>query len=178
MPAAFAAAEYSGGVSGEEFVAPLAATATAGRILGLSADQLRAALGLAFNRAGGSFQSNVDGSLAVRLIQGWAAEAGVTCALWALRGLTGPRNFLDGVYGYTHLYGRGRTDAASLVKGLGEHYALTGTMFKKYPSCGLTQGVTELALRARRSGVRAERIDRVEVVLPPYAYPAWAAARS
>ncbi|MFB7560354.1 MmgE/PrpD family protein [Streptomyces brevispora] len=199
VPAALAAAEFRGGVSGEEFVtavavgaelgsrlnltealydgldptgvvAPLAATATVGRILGLSGDQLLAALGLAFNRAGGSFQSNVDGSLAVRLIQGWAAEAGVTCALWALRGLTGPHNFLDGVYGYTHLYGRGQVDATTFVEELGDHYALTGTMFKKYPSCGLTQGVTELALQARRSGILADRIDRVEVVLPPYAY--------
>ncbi|MGJ3561388.1 MmgE/PrpD family protein [Streptomyces sp. INA 01156] len=83
VPAALAAAEFRGGVSGEEFVtavavgaelgsrlnltealydgldptgvvAPLAATATVGRILGLSTDQLRAALGLAFNRAGGA----------------------------------------------------------------------------------------------------------------------------
>lgn len=199
VPAALAAAELRGGISGKEFVtavavgaelgarlnltealydgfdptgvvAPLAATATVGRILGLSRDQLHAALGLAFNRAAGSFQSNVDGSLAVRLIQGWASESGVTCALLALRGLTGPRRFLDGVYGYTHLYGRDQVDAAGLVEGLGDRYALNRTMFKKYPSCGLTQGATELALQARRSGIAAERIDRVELVLTPYAY--------
>lgn len=91
VPAALAAAEYRGGVSGEEFVtavavgaeagarlnltgalydgldpagvvASLAATATAGRILGRPAGRLRAVLGLVFDRAGGNFQSNVDGS--------------------------------------------------------------------------------------------------------------------
>ncbi|MBO4256974.1 MmgE/PrpD family protein [Streptomyces griseorubiginosus] len=199
IPAALAAAELRGGISGADLVtaiavgaevgsrlnltealydgldptgvvAPIAATATAGRILGLSTDQLVMALGLAFNRAGGSFQSNVDGSLAVRLIQGWAAEAGVTCALWAQRGFTGPRRFLDGVYGYAHLYGRDQVDTTALVKDLGHRYALTGMMFKKFPSCGLSQAVTELALQAHRSGISADEVDRVEVVLPPYAY--------
>ena len=54
-----------------------------GRMLGLSSDQLRHALALGFNRCGGSFQSNIDGSLAVRLQQGLVAETGVECAQFA-----------------------------------------------------------------------------------------------
>jgi 2-methylcitrate dehydratase PrpD len=119
VPAALAAAELAGGCSGGEFTAALAAgaelssrlnlseamydgfdptgvcvvfapTAAAARILKLTPQQTHHALALAFNRCAGSFQSNSDGSLAVRAIQGWVAETGVSCAQMAQRGLTGP----------------------------------------------------------------------------------------
>ena len=104
------------------------------------------ALALAFCRCGGSFQANVDGALAVRVIQGWVAETGVTCARLAGRGITGPRNFLDGVYGYFHLFGRDRVGAGKVLPGLGAEYHLHTLTFKKYPSCGGTQSATELML--------------------------------
>ena len=140
VPAAFAAAEFRGGCSGAEFLTALAvgcelgarfnlsesmydgfdptgvaivfaSTAAAARILRLSPRQTLHALGLAFNRCGGSFQSNIDGSLAVRLVQGWVAQTGIECAQMAQHGITGPPNFLGGLYGYAHLYGRDRLDA-------------------------------------------------------------------
>jgi 2-methylcitrate dehydratase PrpD len=123
-----------------------AATATAARLLRLDRRQTLHALGLAFNRCGGSFQSHIDGSLAVRLVQGFVAAAGVECAQMAQAGLTGPTRFLAGVYGYAHLYGRGRLAPAQVVAGLGTEWRLARTVFKKYPSCGATQGLTELTL--------------------------------
>lgn len=149
IPAAMAAAELKGGCTGSEFLTALvvgaetgarlnlteeaydgfdptgvgavyAATAVAARILDLDEEQTLNALALAFNRCGGSFQSNVDGSLAVRLIQGWVAESGITCALLARNRFTGPARFLTGVYGYLHLFGKDRFDAGSVVSGLGE----------------------------------------------------------
>lgn len=200
IPAAIAAMEAKGGCSGEEFLTALTvgaevasrlnlseqaydgadptgvaavfgATAAAARLLGLTPDQTLHALALAFNRAGGSFQSNVDGSLAVRLIQGWVAESGVMCAQLAQRGMTGPRRFLSGVYGYAHLFGKDLYKPEDFVAGLGERYALLNTMFKKYPSCGLTQGITELALQARDAlSLTPDAIRSIQVVLPPYAY--------
>lgn len=199
VPAALAAAELRGCCDGREFVAALAAgaelssrlnlgesaydgldptgvagvfgaTAAAARILGLDAERTLHALALAFNRCGGSFQSNVDGSLAVRLIQGWVAETGVTSALLARAGLTGPKRFLDGVYGYLKLYARGTLTPKQVTAGLGESWAVERTMFKRYPSCGLTQGVTELALRLADAGLRANDVKSIEVRLPPYAH--------
>lgn len=200
VPAALAAAELRGGCSGRELVTALAvgaelatrlnrsegdydgfdptgvagvfaATAAAGRILGLDETQMRNALALAFNRCGGSFQSNVDGSLAVRLIQGWVAESGVHCALLARSGLTGPARFLGGVYGYEHLFSRGRGIVGEVSVGLGDEFRLQEVVFKKYPSCGLTQGVTELALQVvAEADLPPGRIRRIEVRLPPYAY--------
>jgi 2-methylcitrate dehydratase PrpD len=200
VPAALAAAELAGGCSGAEFVAALAAgaelsarlnlsesqydgfdptgvlvvfaaAAAAARILRLTPQQTLHALALAFNRCGGSFQSNVDGTLAVRMVQGWVAEAGVDCAQLARSGVTGPPNFIGGHYGYAHLFGRGRFDAAAAVHDLGREWRLQRVVFKKYPSCGVTQGVTELALAlVADAGVRAEQVAGARVRLPPYAH--------
>lgn len=199
LPAALAAAELAGGCSGRTFLAALAAgaelssrlnlneqqydgfdptgicvvfasTAAAARILGLTAEQTLHALALAFNRCGGSFQSHVDGSLGVRTVQGWVAEAGVQCAQFAQRGVTGPVNFLSGHYGYAHLYGRGTLDASAVAEGLGQSWRLKRMVFKKYPSCGVTQGVTELTLSLVQQGLEAAQVQSVEVRLPPYAH--------
>lgn len=204
VPAALAAAELAGGCTGAEFTAALAvgaevasrfnlseaqydgfdptgicvvfgAAAAAARVLQLDATQTLHALALAFNRCGGSFQSHVDGSLGVRITQGWVAQAGVECAQMAQLGITGPHHFLAGHYGYAHLYGRGTLDLAALVAGLGEVWRLERVVFKKYPSCGVTQGVTELALRlAVRHGLHpdtvSEQVASAEVRLPPYAH--------
>jgi len=151
--------------------AVFAATAAAARLLRLSDVQVHHALGLAFNRCGGSFQSHVDGSLGVRVVQGWVAAAGVECAELARAGLTGPTHFIGGVYGYAHLYGRGRLDPASVVAGLGERWRLEATMFKPYPSCGATQGLTALVLQAAAElKVRADEVESVTVRLNPYCH--------
>src|SRR5699024_4507332 len=84
----------------------MGATAAAARIVGLPTEKTLHALALAFNRCSGSFQSNIDGSLAVRLIQGWVAQVAVECVELARAGLTGPHRFLTGTYGYLRLFGR------------------------------------------------------------------------
>jgi len=200
VPAALAAAELRGGCSGREFLVALAvgaeltsrmnlteqayngfdptgvagifaSTAVTARLLGLSPVQTHHALALAFNRAGGSFQSNVDGSLAVRFIQGWVAEMGMVCALLAEKGVTGPLNFIEGVYGYANLFARGSVEPEAFTRGLGQDYFLTRMMFKKYPSCGLSQGATELAIKAtEKLDLHPEDVASVEVVLPLYAF--------
>jgi 2-methylcitrate dehydratase PrpD len=203
VPAALAAAELRGGISGREFLTALlvgaevgvrlnlteaayngldptgictvfAAAATASRVLGLTMEQTWNALALAFNRAGGSFQSNVDGSLAVRVIQGWVAESSVICARLAQAGITGPKNFLGGVYGYYNVYARGLVDPLNALADMGSRFDCEKILFKKYPSCGLTLGSTDLILRLMREtdgmSVSADNVERVEVRVPPYTY--------
>jgi 2-methylcitrate dehydratase PrpD len=125
-----------------------AATAAVAKVLHLTESETRNAL--AFNKCGGSFQSNVDGSLAVRVIEGWVAESGVTCARFARQGITGPANFLQGIYGYFHLFGRDRLSGDAVTSGLGTEYKLQRVIFKKYLSCGLTQGCTDVILNLMR----------------------------
>jgi 2-methylcitrate dehydratase PrpD len=198
IPAALAAAELVGGVSGPDLLTavsvgtevalrlnlgeaeydgfdptgvcvPFGSTAAAAKILGLSETQTWNALALAFCRCGGSFQANVDGSLAVRVIEGWVAETGVTCARLAGHGITGPKNFLEGVYGYLHLFGRDRVTGESILCGLGTDYQNKKLVFKKFPSCGATQGSTQLVLDlAAEQELEADDVEHIEVTVPPY----------
>ncbi|MGB7299264.1 MAG: MmgE/PrpD family protein [Burkholderiaceae bacterium] len=200
IPVAMAAAELRGGCSGNDFVAAiaagvelgarlnlsesqydgfdptgvivvLAAAATASRMLQLTPAQTLNALGLAMNRCGGSFQSHVDGSLAVRIVQGWVAQAGLQCAQMALRNISGPENFLTGHYGYAHLYGRNRLDIGACLDQLGKQWQLQSVMFKPYPSCGATQGLTRLLLNLiTDKHIDAQHVDMVEIRLPPYSH--------
>ncbi|MFN0186592.1 MAG: MmgE/PrpD family protein [Aquabacterium sp.] len=200
LPAALAAAELRGGCDGATFMAalvagcemgarfnlserqydgfdptgvaaPFAATAGAARVLGLDEAQTLQALALAFNRCGGSFQSNIDGTLAVRTIQGWVAATAIECVELARAGLTGPPNFLTGVYGYPHLYGRDTLAVADIVGGLGDEWRLQRMMFKPYPSCGATQGLTALVLGlAAELSLLPDQVAALRITLPPYAH--------
>jgi 2-methylcitrate dehydratase PrpD len=200
VPAALAMAEQTGGCSGEEFFRAViigcevaarfnltedmydgfdptgvatvfGATAAAGVVARLDDEQMHHALGLALNRCGGSYQSNVDASLAVRLQQGIVALSAIESVELAAVGITGPANFLDGVYGYAHLFARDRRVAWDFVEGLGDDWKITGFMFKKFPSCGATQGVTQLALDMGRDlTIGRDDVERVLVTLPPYCH--------
>jgi 2-methylcitrate dehydratase PrpD len=198
IPAALAAAELAGGATGADFMAavavgtelslrlnlgepeydgfdptgvcaPFGAAAAAARMLGLNETQTWNALALAFCRCGGSFQANVDGALAVRVIEGWAAQIGVECARLAGRGITGPKNFLEGIYGYLHLFGRDRIPAASITAGLGIDYQARKLVFKKFPSCGATQASTQMILDLMtEEAIGADDVERIELTVPPY----------
>jgi 2-methylcitrate dehydratase PrpD len=200
VPAAFAAAELAGACTGADLLGAIvigcevgarmrlsesmyagfdptgvsvvfASTAAAARLLGLSTEQTLNALALAFNRCGGSFQSNIDGSLAVRFVQGWVAQTGIECAELAAAGITGPKNFLSGIYGYAQLYGRGELDARSVTRSLGNDWRMNQITFKKYPSCGATQGMTELILGlAHELELEPAQVAGVAVRINPYCH--------
>lgn len=199
VPAALAASELAGGCNGEEFLTALvvgaevadrinlvsdydgfdptgicsifAATAAVSRILTLDKEQTWNALAIAFNKSGGSFQSNIEGALSVRLIQGFVAQGGILSAQLAQKGFTGPKNFLEGIYGYFHLYAKDKYDPSSVAGELGKRFEFSKTMFKKYPSCGGTISSTEAMLDlVREHDIKPDDIDRINVKVTPYAH--------
>jgi 2-methylcitrate dehydratase PrpD len=199
VPTALASAELVGGCSGKEFLSALvlgtevaarinsisgydgfdptgvcsifAAAAVAGRILRLNSQQMLNALALAFNKAGGSLQSNIDGSLAVRMIQGFVSQGGIICAQLAQRGITGPRNFLEGIYGYFHLFAKNKHDHESIIGDIGKRFELCKTIFKRYPSCGCTLASTEAILEiVEENGITAEAVEDINITVTPYVY--------
>jgi 2-methylcitrate dehydratase PrpD len=200
IPVALACTELRGDCSGREFVTALAigaeigarfnlteqaydgfdptgicvpfgAAAVACKLLGLSKEQTWNALGIAFNRCGGSFQSNIDGTLSVRLNQGWVAHDAVLSARFAKLGITGPQNFIEGIYGYLHLFGRNLVSAEAIVGGLGKEDRSSDMVYKKYPSCGATQGMTEVILGLLHDhGLNGNEVESVNLTLNPYSF--------
>jgi 2-methylcitrate dehydratase PrpD len=200
IPTGLACSELSGGCSGREFLAaliigaevaarlnlsesaydgfdptgicvPFGATSVACRLLGLDKQQTWNALGLVFNSCGGSFQSHIDGSLGVRINQGRSAHEAVISTRLAQRGITGPRNFLTGIYGYLHLYGKGQFTGSDVVEGLGDSYRMQEVAFKKYPCCAMTSGPTDVTFNMlREHDIDPSQIGSVKLALPPYGY--------
>lgn len=144
------------------------AAAAAGKLYGLDADGIADALGLALGRAAGSQQAIVEKSLAKRAQSGFAAEAGVHCAQLAVAGLSGPRQAIEGRFGYHALYGEG--DGHTLLAGLGARYEVLATAIKKYPSCTANHVPVDLLIAvANEHDLAAGDIARIEVEISPFA---------
>lgn len=109
------------------------AAATAGRILGLSAEQMQHTLGIAGSMASGLMAAQ-EGAMVKRLHAGRAAQAGVQGALLAQRGFTGISDVLEAGYGGFLSSFSGRPNANRLTDGLGSTWETAQVGFKLYPS--------------------------------------------
>lgn len=140
------------------------------KLLRLDPGQTVDALGLALSRSSGNIQTVIDGSLAKRYQAGFTAEAGLTAALLASRGVTGPANVFEGRCGYFALYENGRYSRDEIVAGLGEHFEGAEASIKPYPCAREHHGAIAAALQLRAGGVRAADVRSVVVTLPPNAF--------
>lgn len=143
----------------------LGLAAIAGKIMGLDERQMLDAIAIAFNRAAGSFQPNINGALLVRVMEGLASRSGIESALLAQRGITGGEGTLQGVYGYFHLFSGDKYDTEILTDKLGNEFlGALETHFKKYPSCGGTGSAIDATLQlARENNIKPEDVDEITV---------------
>jgi 2-methylcitrate dehydratase PrpD len=128
-----------------------AATA-AGRLLGLSAEQLTTAFGLCGSQASGIIEYLTDGSSTKRLHAGWAAHAGVVAAHLAQAGFTSPRTVFEGTHGFYRSFAGEPPDGerlARLAAALGREWAIQRLMFKAYPCGSINQPYMDCAARIR-----------------------------
>jgi 2-methylcitrate dehydratase PrpD len=140
------------------------AAASAGKLYGLSEDELVRAFGICGSQAAGIIEYLADGSWTKRLHAGWAAHAGVVAALLAGGGFTGPETVLEGEHGFYRAFAGGH-DAGrleALLDSLGTVWELQQLTFKPYPCGSIAQPYMDCAVRLREThGVRAE--DIVEI---------------
>lgn len=122
-----------------------AAAAGCARLLGLSEQAIRDALGIALFQVGGTQQSMVEKAPTKRLMSAFAARAGLFSALLARAGVSAPREAFEGKFGFYAMYEAG--DPALVTAGLGERYLGTGMTLKKFPSCGCNHAVIEATLQ-------------------------------
>ena len=141
-----------------------AAAAAAGKLYGLSEEELVRAFGICGSQAAGIIEYLADGSWTKRLHPGWNAHAGVTAALLAQSGFTGPETVLEGEHGFYRAFAGGVEPARldELLASLGRVWELEQLTFKPYPCGSIAQPYMDCALRLRESrGVRAD--DIVEI---------------
>ena len=141
----------------------LAASLGAGRLLGLDAEGLNNALGMAFHQTSGSAQSMRDGVLSKRLGAGFAARNAVTGAFLAADGLTGTRRTLEGNAGLFSLYERDEVHTEILTEGLGKTWRVPEYSFKPYPCCRCNHTPIDLGIRLHTEGLRADDVAGIEI---------------
>ena len=118
-------------------IGPMAAAAAAGNLLGLNADQMANAFGIAATQAGGLMSAGF-GSMVKRMHHGRASQSGLYAAAMAGRGYTGIASVFEQPYaGYCTTF-TGTADQFGLdelVTGLGTEYRTLETCIKPYASC-------------------------------------------
>jgi len=139
---------------------PFGAAVACGHLLGLDAQRMACALGLAGSLAGGLLEfAKGDGGMVKRLHLGRASEAGVLAASLAQSGFTGPRTVIEGEFGFLRVFCT-EWDEAELTKGLGRDYVTLSTVLKRYP----VHATAHAAVRAARDLQTEHRFAAGDVV--------------
>lgn len=144
----------------------ISGAAVAGRLLHLNVDQMENALGIGFNQLSGSRQMAVGEATHMRSMQaGFSGQGSVMAALLAQKGITGPKEILEGRYGLFKTYVRAeQPDWERLVGGLGSEFPLLKTHgFKVWPSCGYTRPTNAAVIEMLSEGLKKEDVESVVI---------------
>lgn len=142
------------------------ATAVAGRLLGLSHEQLRNAFGIALNLMAGSYQGIWDGAHSFKLPGAQAAYNGVISCQMSLNGFKGVDDALESRLGFFHLYCKD-PHPQNILADLGETFYVKG-QHKLHPSCYGNHNPIEMAMLLRKEhGFSGEDVAEVELGVPP-----------
>jgi len=159
---------FEKGLHATSICGTIAAAVAAGKVAGLGADGLEAAIGIAASMGAGLLEANRVGGTVKRVHCGWAAHAGLSAASLAHAGITGPPTVLEGRFGFFNALCDGRVDLDAVLDGLGSRWETPAIHFKPYPANHFTHAGIDAALALRESGVAVGDIERIELgVAPP-----------
>ena len=137
------------------------ATVAASKMLGLSAPQVEAALGIAFNRAGGTKELVIEPGSLRGLYAMFPNMTGVLAALMARAGVPGLSDTFDGPAGFFSQYYGGVRDETAFA-GLGRRFEGANVSIKPWPCCRFTNSHVDAALGIACShDVDPRRIARI-----------------
>lgn len=144
---------------------PFGAAAAAGRLLGLSEQQMVWALGIAAAQPVGLRE--MFGTMTKSFHPGRAAQNGLMAAVLASRGFTSTEVGLEGKSGWVNVLSDKR-DWAEITGQLGERYEILLNTYKPFP-CGVVLHPTiDACLQLREQyGLKPENIERVELSVHP-----------
>jgi 2-methylcitrate dehydratase PrpD len=149
-------------------------TAAAGRLLGLSADQMTSAFGIAGYSATipsiGKWVDSRNLPHTKYVFLGPLAHAGVASALLARQGLEGDDDVLEGERGFWRMAGSDACDWDAMTRDLGREWLLDQVSYKLYPACRFLHAPLDLFRDLiTREDLSPDEIEGVVVGLPPAA---------
>ena len=143
------------------------AAAVAAKLWGLSTEAACHSLGIAGSFAAGLSESLTDGSDTWRAHGGFAAQNGITAALLAREGLTGPKAVFEGERGFCGAFTDGRYDASALERRDGEALLILDTAFKLHNTAHVwALPLDALAALRQEHGFTADDVDEMIVTFP------------
>ena len=142
------------------------AAAAAGHLLGLEADQLAHALGIAGTGAAGLREATATGPDCKPLQAGRAARVGIEAALLAGVGYEGPTTIFEGPNGFCAAMSS-EPRFGLILDGLGERYAVLESGVKSYATCGMLFTVLDAVVDLRsRLGPAELAAAEIRVSIP------------
>lgn len=140
----------------------LGAAAAAGVALGLSAQQMQHALGIAGTQICGNFAHIPERGMVKDFNPGRAAFSGLLAALLAKSGFTGATDFLENRHGLA-MYGE-IVRPEAFLDGLGERFKIEEVSHKMYTACRHIHSAIDAAIEIEATlKPRPENIDMVEI---------------
>jgi 2-methylcitrate dehydratase PrpD len=143
----------------------------AGKILGLDAEAQARAAGIAGSFASGLLECWVDGTQTKFLHPGWSAQSGITAALLARSGVTGPAKVFEGRFGLfaSHVQdANAHRDFRRIIdylpgRRLGELWESRKSSFKPFPAAHVIHPYISAILRLRaKYGIQPGDVERIE----------------
>ena len=137
------------------------ATVAAAKILRLDAAAMENALGIAFNRAGGSKELVLEPGSLRGLYAMFPNMTGMLSALLAAQGVEGLKNTFDGPAGFFKMYYDGVIDECAFDD-FGERFEGANVSIKPWPCCRFTNSHVDAALGiARDEDLNPEEIVKI-----------------
>lgn len=141
------------------------AAAAAGKLLGLSTEQLISAFGVSGSQAAGSLQFLVNGAWNKRYQVGASAMNGVIAATLARNDFIGSSESVEGKHGLLVGYSD-NAHPEKAIAGLGSVYETLKIGVKPYPSCRYTHAAIDAILAMRREhNLTPDQVKGIEVGL-------------
>jgi 2-methylcitrate dehydratase PrpD len=161
------------GIRSSALYGPIAAAASASKLMGLSVVQTAAALANAASFAGGTLQSFADGTDEWRYQVGVAAQTGLCAAQLAKAGSVSAPYAFEGRAGLAKAYARTDctpSDLSALSERLGREWSVLRVTFKPFPVCAFNQTpvTAALVLREKMPKNAMQQISTVTVRMNPY----------
>ena len=196
LPAVMAVAERDGGVSGRDLITAVtlgvdvachlgvaatsglrffrpatggafAAVAGIGKVRGFDKDTLVNAFSIVYAQLCGTMQAHVEGSNMLAMQVGFNARNAVVACDMAANGLQGPKNILEGPFGYFRLFEE-TSDLGRVLPEVGRTWRIAEMAHKPFPAGRAAHGLVEACVALRQAhGFEAGDVERVEARVPP-----------
>ena len=142
-------------------------TATLAKLMGLDQSAMINAFSIAYAQCCGTMQAHSEGSALLAMQMGFNARNAVVACDLAAQGFEGPKNVLEGPFGYFKLI-ETSGEPARIARDLGQRWFVTELAHKPFPSGRATHGIIEACIELQRlHGCEPAKIDRVTARVPP-----------